>query len=458
MRLSRREQFCIAAGLGVLLAGATITPASGADAPATGTAAQSQAVLARLIPYVGLPGVTTSVGLVTAQVSNGVARSSATAADLGLLGTLAAAGAESAPAVPGAPAVTLPAPISADSEGTTEVTRDPFAASGGAAAPMTDADAPGGFLAQETATAVPDPLGARGLVSGPTLRVPGLLEVNGGIADATAGDDAGAASVVTLDRLDLGAGQVVFTGLRWSAGQVPSATATSGFTVRAMTIAGEVVPVDAPGQLAEAIASANTLLTPLGLTLSVPSQTADDSGGGVAPLVIQVRNPDPLVEPSRQVSGALAPLMTELMNAVIAADEDAAAAQIVGNAVIGAIGGSSGGRLELGGVNARAALVELGDPTTPVTEPPLAAVPPVLPTTDSAAGAAIPVDVAASAAVPDGPSQVTAAAAPRSLAPAAFDGPQDSKRTAAAVGLGIVLAVIIALAVGDRIRIAAAAK
>ena len=114
--------------------------------------------------------------------------------------------------------------------------------------------------------------------------------------------------------------------------------------------------------------------------MSAPLTSADATGGTVAPLVIQVRNPDPLVEPSRQVSAALTPVMTELMKAVLAANEDAAAAQIVTNALVGATGGRSGGRLELGGVNARASLVELGDATVPLAPTPAAvALPPALP-------------------------------------------------------------------------------
>lgn len=455
MKQSRRRQYLVASGLGAVLAGAAITPAAGA--PASETSAQSQAVLARLVPYVGLPGVTTSVGLVTAQVSSGVARSSAAAADFGLLGTLAGAGTGGVPAVPGVPAVSLPAPISADSEGTTAVERDPVAAAGGPAAPAADPSAPAAFLGKETATASEDPLGARGLVTGPTLRVPGLIEISGGIADASAAGAGGATSVVTLDRVDLGAGQVVLSGLRWIAGQKPDAAGTSGFTVRALTVAGQVMPVDGPAQLAASLEQANTVLTPLGLSLSAPLTTADATGASVAPLVVQVRNPDPLVEPSRQVSGALTPVMTELMKAVLAANEDAAAAQIVTNAVIGASGGRSGGRLELGGVNARASLVELGEVLTPVDATPVAALPPALPPAAPEVGVP-PADVVApAAAVTDAPSEIVAAA-PQAIAPAAFGAPEDNKRKVATVGLGLILVVIVALAVGDRIRIAAAAK
>ncbi len=460
MRPSRRLQVVIATGLGALFAAASTASAleSGAPAPATETSAQSQAVLARLVPYVGLPGVTTSVGLATAQVSSGVARSSAAAADFGLIGMLAGAGTGSVPEIPGAPPVSLPSPISADSEGTNRVDRDPFAMSGAPAAPGADPSAPTGLLAHETATADPDPLGARGLVNGPMLRVPGLIEVSGGIADAAAGGAGGALSLVTLDRLDLGAGQVVLEGLRWSASQKPAAVATSGFTVRGMTIAGQAMPVDSPAQLAESLRQASTALAPLGLSLSAPEGIATPTGASVAPLVIQVRNPDALVEPSRQVSSTLAPVITDLIKAATAGNEDAAAAQIVTNAVVGGAGGRSGGRIELGGVNARASLVNLEALAAPLAETPDVPLPMTVPPLPAASDTPVLLGPEPTVSTADGPSALVPTTETTTLAqnPAAAVIGKDTKRVAAAVGLGVILAVILALAVGDRIRIAAA--
>ena len=173
MRTSRVVSLCSAsAAAAVLLAAADggavvetpravapVAPAQTEAVETTVAAGQAQAVLARLVPYVGLPGVAASVGLTAAQVENGAARATAAAADLGLLGTLVGASAgDSAPA--------LPSPINADSEGTQKVERDPFAAPGAPAVPA-DPSAPSVGLAHELAEATKDPVAARGVTTGP---------------------------------------------------------------------------------------------------------------------------------------------------------------------------------------------------------------------------------------------------------------------------------------------------
>lgn len=457
MTIKRCIRFAAPLGLAAVVAGAVSTHAA-KPAP-TQTQSQSQAVIARLVPYVGLPGVTTSVGLVTSQVANGTAQASAAAADFGLVGTLAG-GAAPTGDVPGAPALELPSPISADSEGTTAVERDPFAAATGQAQP-----APGsasvGSAAHESATAARNPLGATGTVVGPALNLPGVFEISAGRSSA-ASTAKGALSEVTLDSINLGGGQVVLSGLRWAANQSTSAAATSGFSLRGITLAGQALPVDTPAEFAASIAQANTALAPLGLNLDAPTNVADAGGGTVAPLVLQFRNPEALVEPSRQVSSALSPVVTELVNAAIAANPDAAAAQIVANAVVGATGGRSGARIELGGASARSSLVALDDLLNTVgdlidTNP--------APTGAGGGGADTPIDNVAApapAAVGDLPAVDFAPADPATgevtpatqntvaLGAASKDG---SGLAIAALAIGLLATLI--LAVGDRLRMAA---
>jgi hypothetical protein len=421
---------------------------------------QSQAVLARLVPYVGLPGVTTSVGLVTAQVANGTAQSSAAMTDFGLLGTLAG-GAASGQAPDGVPAPELPSPISADSEGTTNVERDPFAASGAPALPATGTGSsdPQAFLGHESATATKDPLAATGTVLGPTLALPGVFELSGARSTATS-TKTGSLSEVTLSSLNLGDGQVVLSGLRWVANQVGSKNATSGFSLGGLTVAGQAMPVDSPAELASSLAQANEQLEPLGLVLDAPTQVADATGGSVAPLVIQIRNPEALVDPTNQASAALAPVVTQLMEAVIAANPDAAAAQIVANALVGGAGGRSGGRLEIGGVSARSALVELDAGYDAVTD--AATGGGALPST---ASSVVPADTPAvdSAAVGDIPASDVPA--DTNLTPAqtpatqnAALGTKDDDNSLAIIALALGLAAVVVLALGDRLRMAAGAK
>lgn len=416
---------------------------------------QSQAVLARVVPYVGLPGVETSIGLVTAQVANGTAQSSAAMTDFGLLGTLAG-GAASGQAPDGVALPSLPSPIGADSEGTTNVERDPFAASGAPALPATG-DAAALFLGHESATATKDPLSATGKVLGPSLNLPGIFELSGAQSVATA-TKTNSLSEVTLGKLDLGAGQVVLEGLRWTANQVGSKNATSGFSLGGLTVAGQRMPVDSPAELASSLAQANQQLAPLGLVLDAPSQVADATGGTVAPLVIQIRNPEALVDPTNQASAALAPVVTQLMEAVIAANPDAAAAQIVANALVGGAGGRSGGRLEIGGVSARSALVELDSGFAAVTN---ALTGGSLPSTSgSIPGStdAPSLDNAALGDIPtsDVPSDTNLIPNQNPQTLNAALGSDDHKSNSLAIlALTFGLAAVIVLALGDRLRMMA---
>jgi len=451
------------AAASLLAASASVHAGTGKDAgpaAAQDTQGQSQAVLARLVPYVGLPGVTTSVGLVTAQVANGTAQSSAAMTDFGLLGTLAG-GAVSGQAPAGTPGLDLPSPIGADSEGTTAVERDPFAASGVPALPATgtgSASDPAAFLGHESATATKNPLAATGTVLGPTLKLPGVFELAGARSTASAAKT-GSLSEVTFDSLDLGGGQVVLSGLRWVANQVGTRNATSGFSLGGLTISGQSMPVDSPAELAAGLAQANTALAPLGLVLDAPTQLADASGGTVAPLVIQIRNPEALVDPTNQASAALAPVVTQLMQAVIAANPDAQAAQIVANALVGGAGGRSGGRLEIGGVSARSALVDLDSGFDAVTDAITGGALPSTAGSVPATGTAPAVDNAAIGDLPvsDVPADANLTPAQAPATENAALGTDGDDNSLAILALALGLAAVIVLALGDRLRMAAGA-
>lgn len=460
MRASRRIRLGLPLAAGALIAASASVHAGPDKAPKkvdTETQGQSQAVLARLVPYVGLPGVTTSIGLVTAQVANGTAQSSAAAADFGLIGTLAG-GAAGGQAPEGVALPSLPSPIGADSEGTPSVERDPFAEAGVPALPASGtATDPQAFLGHESASATKDPLAATSAVQGPTLKLPGVFELAGGRSSATSAV-AGSGSEVTLDKLDLGNGQVVLSGLRWAANQANSADATSGFSLRGLTVAGQSMPVDSPAELASSLAEANRQLAPLGLVLDAPTNLADANGGSVAPLVIQIRNPEALVDPTNQASAALAPVVTQLMDAVIAANPDAAAAQIVANALVGGAGGRSGGRLEIGGVSARSALVELEAAFDLVTDGRTGG---ALPSLTPPAGAVPQVDAAGFGDVPAGDVPLAADLIPAqspATQNAALGSPGDTNNSLAILALALGLAAVIVLAVGDRLRMAASAR
>jgi len=436
----------------VALAGAPLLPgamAAADDADNARISGQAQATFARLVPFLGVPGVNTSLGTTTAQVGSGSAQSSAGAADFGLVGTIVNANAGDGSTK--APTLQLPEPVNADSEGTQHVDRDPFAAPGAPAAPAPAAGSPSGGGAHESADATRTPLNATGTATGPDLSVPGVLEVTGGLSRSFA-DAAGSDAKVTIGQISLAGGQVVLSNLSWGAAQHLGATGVPTFTLSGMTVAGTPLPVTGPEQLAAAIASANQALDPLGLALLAPSTDAGD-GAAVGPLVVQFRNPQALVDPTSKVGDAAAPPVLQLTKAIIAAYPDSSAAQIVVNAALGAAGGRSGGRLELGGVSARADLAPLDvDGAGPGVAPAL----PVLPATPFAAAPPVrpalsagPVDAGATATAPPTVEVALGNASPRAVSYAVS---HHSRRTLTVTLLALGLLVVLLMAAGDRIR------
>lgn len=422
--------------IAVALAAAPLLPGALAhagtdDARVTG---QAQASFARLVPFLGVPGVNTSLGITTAQVGAGTAQSSAGAADFGLVGTIVNANAGDGSSKQ--PTLQLPEPVNADSEGTTHVAKDPSNIGG----------------AHETADATHAPLAAAGTATGPDLTVPGLLAVTGGLSRSTA-DAVGTDARVTISQISLGDGAVVLSNLSWDAAQRLGATGVPTFTLGALTVAGKPLPVSDPDQLAAAITAANQVLDPLGLALLAPGMDSGD-GATVGPLVVQFRNPQALVDPASKVGDAVAPPALQLAKAIIAAYPDASAAQIVVNAALGAAGGRSGGRLELGGVSARSVLgVPDDDGTTGPAIAPVA--PPTIagtgPATDVIPAPPIPVPATVIAPTADTPTVTMAAGevAPRAVSYAVA---HHSRRGLTVTLLGIGLLIVALMAAGDRVR------
>jgi hypothetical protein len=400
------------------------------DARVTG---QAQATFARLVPFLGVPGVNTSLGTTTAQVGSGTAQSSAGTADFGLVGTIVNANAGDGSSKQ--PPLQLPEPVTADSEGTTHLAKDPTGIGG----------------AHETADATRSPLAATGVATGPDLSVPGVLEVTGGLS-RSAVDTAAATAYVTISQISLGGGQVLLSNLSWNAGQHLGTAGVPAFTVGGITVAGKPLPVAAPEEFAAAIAAANQALDPLGLALLAPSSDTG-AGAAVGPLVVQFRNPQALVDPTSKVGDAVAPPLTQLTKAIIAAYPDASAAQIVVNAALGAAGGRSGGRLELGGVSARTALGAVD--TAPVIPGVAPAVPPTIPVGIPGTGSlpAAPPPAPGAVALPDaGTPTVTMAAGEVSPRAVSYAVAHHSRRGLTVTLLGLGLLIVLLMAAGDRIR------
>ncbi|MGH9158141.1 MAG: hypothetical protein ACRD1K_20410 [Acidimicrobiales bacterium] len=322
--------------------------------------------VARLVPYVGLPGFGAALGVAQAEVAGPAARASAGLTDFGNISlVLGAVGAK----VP-VPLPPLPGPVTADSSGTQQVVRDPLLAQASDLLPGLPAtpQSPGGAL--EEAHAVPDPA-ARARVVGAGLAAPELLTIAGGEsrADAVPGLTS---STVTLSRLALGGGEhpaVVLSDLVWTARHPAGQAATASFSLGAATVAGQPVDVAGPDGLAGLVAAANPVLAAVGLYLEAPVVTTDAAGGVVSALVVQFRNPEPTAAVLGTVTKPAGPVANQVLDALIAAVPDAEPLRLVVNAALANGSGRSGGRLELGGASARLGTTEVAMPEQPFIPP-----------------------------------------------------------------------------------------
>ncbi|HEY2832169.1 MAG TPA: hypothetical protein VGJ14_07065 [Sporichthyaceae bacterium] len=428
-----RARHLLSAGtcLGVL---AVAAGQSTADA-GTVTQGQAQSVLAKVVPYVGVPGVNASIGLSTAQVSGDSAQSSAATADFGLIGQLAGSGVPNFDALP---PITLPEPATADNRTAPSADSDPIPVPGQSSA----AGAPSFTAAHQHAAASTGQ--ADGVATGPGMDIPGVLTVSGGRSEART-DATRSVSDVTIGSISLGGGVVVLQDLHWTASQVAKAPGVAGFSIGGITVAGQALPVSAPTQLAASLEAARAALAPLGLALSIPTQTGDANGAVVAPLVLQVRNPGAVATQTQQATAKTTPLLAPVIAQLLAAMPNAQASSLVINALLGGIGGQSGGRLEIGGVAARSARLLLTDDATVAALPQIPAAP--------AASAASPplagfISAGPAAVVPFGVEAGGVASRP-----AAYRVPGGgSAAHGALVALGLAALALLAQAGADRLR------
>jgi hypothetical protein len=422
--------------------------------------------LVRLTPYVGLPGFGAQLGVAQAEVSGPQARASAGLADFGNLSLVLGAVAGQVPV----PLPALPAPVTADSQGTQEAVRDPLVAN------LSDgAQTPAG--AREEVRAVPDPA-ARARVVGAGLNAADLLNVSGGESRATAVPGATSTSV-SLARMALGGGDepaVVLSDLVWTATQELGKPGTASFSLGSAHVQGEPVDVSGPEGLDALIHAANEALAGAGLYLEAPAVTTDLTGGAASALVVQLRNPEPVAGALGTVTKPAGPVANQVLDAVIAAFPDAEGARLVVNAILANGSGRSGGRLELGGAAARLSAVELPAPD-PVpamdVEPPSFSLPfPVGPVPV----AEIPAEPAFPAPIPFAPFPAPGPGFGSAPVPLPTTGPGDALAVApvgepaftalpaltpttagsgasAPLVLAGALAAVLALAAGDRLRL-----
>lgn len=428
--------------------------------------------LARIVPYVGIPGVGAGMGVAQAEVSGDSARATAGLADFGMMSMILDAVASKSPV----PVPALPAPITADERDHPDVERDPLAP------PASLPAAPA--LAREEAHASKAPE-SRARVRGPEVGVPGVVTLTGGESRASA-DMGVTSSTVTLGRLVLGGEggvpEVVLSNLVWTASQAIGERGAASFSIGSATLAGQALPVPAGAAPADVLTAVNDALAPAGLRLEAPVATGDVAGAAVSSLVVQVRNPEPVAGLLARATEPAVPALNQLLDFLLAAAPDASAARLVVNALLATGTTRGGGRLELGGASARIGNTEVADlpapvlpPAEPVEAPPALALPVAAPPAPPSTPAAAPITDFASGYGDGDPSAFESAAPPLQPAPAPPSGPARTPvaraapdaspvpartvgttaptGTSAPLVLGAALLAIAILALGDKLRL-----
>jgi len=359
----RRTQVTAAASVGVLGLSVLLAPSGVAEevprsAPESGEirngTAKAVATVAKIAPGVGQLELGMTMGTAVTQLTNDLAQATAQTADLGLIGSsLTSEGCD------GGATLTpdqLPQPTSVDNrEGDASRTRDEAGAEGSPAA-----------LGRMHVEAVEDAPASRALASSTSLGSPDVLRIGGGDAEARTrvlpGEGREATASVTSS-LSL-AGALRLDGMRWDArhrtGTDPLAEGT--FELGRAELGGVPLPTE---DLATAEAAINEALAQTGISISLPRvqrlvEPADLVR--VTPMRIEIRD-SPL---GKTVLGpaldATRDQRVQLFDDLVALSCDSASALLVGDIAISVASGTGFLTVDLGGVQASSADLEIGNP------------------------------------------------------------------------------------------------
>jgi hypothetical protein len=322
--------------------------------------------------------------------------------------------------------------------------------------------------------AAPD-ASAKATVDGMSLELPGVLDMLGGTANSTAelvpGSQRESAADSTLGTLSLAGGLVAMNGMRWTAADRTGdrSEATAGFSIGSLSVAGKLLPTADPAQLLTALAAANTVLAPDGLSLTAPEITRTDTGVSVGPLRLSVSATPALRTALGAALIAVQPIRSQLLTAVtpLQAGPDCGLARALGFGYLAvdlatlALGDQGALDLDLGGAAAATDGTAYANPfdsgyglippAAPVP-PPLPGAPPIRPVAGTAATTTAP------------PATGVRAAAPVAFAPLSSVALAPTTMTCRSTGGGgcvtghgrlaawIALCLIAALALADRLR------
>ena len=194
--------------------------------------------------------------------------------------------------------------------------------------------------------------------------VAGVIEVAGATATAKSGNVADgvreARAVTEFERIELGGGAVVLHGARWEAVHRSGAEAMAEavFSLEGMTVAGTPVP-GAPGDPVAAIGQANEALRLLGFELTPPETRVVEGVVFLDPLRIGVVSSQIRDDVLSPVFGAVQPTREDLFDAFLEIDCGNSTYVLIADIVLGSVTASGSFGIELGGVQASTADIDL---------------------------------------------------------------------------------------------------
>jgi hypothetical protein len=327
-----------------VLLGPGVTAASPSPfIPGTATAT-SQA--AQVGPSDGGLSAVITFGTSVADYRDNLAQASSQAVNLGVIGTSMTVQCDSTP--PLAKPSQLPQPLVAEStHGNQQATKD---TAGSGKSGLT-------AVAGREHVAVTTQPKANASFDGSQMDVPGLLAVSGLHSDSGAHLLAGQARVATssadVGTIKLLGGAVVLSGMHWTAmarsGQHPAKSTT--FSVGSATLAGHRMPVG-PSQLASTTAAINKAIAMTGLHLTLPTRGTRAGTLSESPLTIGIDDSTLGGSTLNPLLGAIQPVTDDLQNLIIGASCKLGNGLTVAELTLGALDGTGGLDLDVGGATA----------------------------------------------------------------------------------------------------------
>lgn len=377
--VSRRRRGLVV-GLAALLACVTSSSSRAQDAPSDESGATAPAessdtgsitsgsepltsVNSQLIavsPFAGGLALPAKIGTSGARLRGKTATAASGTLDLGLLGELGLLAVVNSPTLTrlgidtsGAPAyVALPRPVTADSRAEQQVDNR-VALDEARVGPVVIGSG------HETASAPEGgPAVSRIELGDITIDLgPARLILGGGVAESHA-TSTGASGTVAFGEIrfeTIGNPLVILRGVQWQATQGIGAAPVASFNLGSAVIAGTPVPGPGLEVLASASALINATLTPLGLSLRLPTVTAD----GISPLTLELKDSVLAFQYINPVySAALAAAVNQVEEAIVGGVPETGLVVTVANVVLAAATGRGGARVEIGGLTVSASRTE----------------------------------------------------------------------------------------------------